>query len=1214
MALSQGIKKQIESTKKKTQKIALQNEEYATVNDITKRSVGTSYLSDLMSDNNKQNKIPKRTVMSSALSDSVSKTGQKVRSEVKSYYTDTAKAARYTTPETRESYRRAVNSIDNDTSLTAYDRDTKKRQAAELATQAGYENLKKTYLRKMTDETLPYKERLAAYDAFKAAERNELQFKIKSTDREIKRLGKEYLAQNEYISPLLGGGKKENTNGYTEIQTGNKYFDSLMNGEYFKNPYGQLKRSEMQYDYIYRQIKPLLDFDNELEQAYKNDPSEVEKLQKKLYTDKDFNKKIQDSYAAYLKFQPMFETLGSNLENASKNAQEQYLKDELGMLGTDLGQLNLYTNKIKQEMSPEDNGNYNLTKSRQVIEAISKGASLAKQGEGDPFDTLWQKVNMPDRNGLYGDRELSRALESITDEEKNIYYYTLGMYGREQADDYFNKLIGTRYSAELAKQAETVKKGTIPVLRFAERLLVRPAATMEGIGAAVKDIPNTITTFFENADKNWQSRLYQQNTDNKDALQPDTVSKYLLGGEGEYLPKLLDMSISNPEYSIKNVDEIMQKTEFEPKKRFYLNEYQKLLTEAMLDNKSEFGKILTNLAITVGDMGEDILIGKALTPAAGAASIEQLTDITSKLTRSVMGANVFSNSYVEVIDKGVSADRAFFGSLLKAVVSYKLEDNAISNILESKYSTNLLKQLFKSSLAEGGEEWAEDEIDNLVELFAYGSKSQWNEIYEANRAKGLSDKDATVQANLETFVYKPLESFGMGFAAGGIMSGFNAANGRLARGAEALDSGTYQYAIDALRNTNIAGEKVERLKSYILQYNEKLKNSRFNKVKAWYAGKSIDTLDRLKDTKKLIISQSAANDTELTPDKRELLARVAEKTDSDVVIAKLNNPLKGYKAGDDYIRGMWYSNGNTLFIDPSATEQDIERAISVHEMTHAAESSKHYAEYADYVKERLGQEEFNRRTAEIMKDDKLSQKDAEKEVIAYYTQKELFQNADEMKRFIEHNYSIANRVIDSLKDGYDKVKALFGKEASDNGLRYFERALGTRQPGVDTGTRNAIIKLPDGKQYVQADRQIMKSDNPDNWGNELEEYINDEIRHGRDVIIPTVEGDKIKITEDTAWKIGDLSEWDETTAPIKMNMGSHIDELLQVSKYDNNKDAGDRTGKRFQPDSFDYRIAFFRDFDEAYYKLNISIGVDKNGKRYNIELDNIREFKDDFDK
>ena len=150
----------------------------------------------------------------------------------------------------------------------------------------------------------------------------------------------------------------------------------------------------------------------------------------------------------------------------------------------------------------------------------------------------------------------------------------------------------------------------------------------------------------------------------------------------------------------------------------------------------------------------------------------------------------------------------------------------------------------------------------------------------------------------------------------------------------------------------------------------------------------------------------------------------------------------------------------------------------------------------------------------------------------------------------------------------------------------------------DGATKYEIKTLPDGKRYVQADRQVIYSDNPDDWGQEITDYINQKIRNGEDVGIPTDDGDILKITGDTAWKLSDRTDLSDTAYAVKRNMATHIDELAQISQFDKNKpDMNQKhTGKRFSPDSFDYRTAFFRDFDGSYYQLNLSVGVDKNGK------------------
>ena len=66
--------------------------------------------------------------------------------------------------------------------------------------------------------------------------------------------------------------------------------------------------------------------------------------------------------------------------------------------------------------------------------------------------------------------------------------------------------------------------------------------------------------------------------------------------------------------------------------------------------------------------------------------------------------------------------------------------------------------------------------------------------------------------------------------------------------------------------------------------------------------------------------------------------------------------------------------------------------------------------------------------------------------------------------------------------------------------------------------RGTIVVLPDGKKYVQADRQVIFGNDPDGWAGQIEGYINRKIRNGEDVILTTDSGDVLKITEDTAGK------------------------------------------------------------------------------------------------
>ena len=386
----------------------------------------------------------------------------------------------------------------------------------------------------------------------------------------------------------------------------------------------------------------------------------------------------------------------------------------LKSLGTPEGRMKNTVENIKNEMAAASDGEtYDLEKSRDIMMTVSRGVQMAKSLQnGDPFNQMRQLGNLPSK-GDVPNREYAKAFENITDDEKNIYYYMLAKYGEEQAEEYFSYLAQTKYREAMADYQKSVKDTSVPVLRYFERLLMRPAATVEGLGAAAANLGDVAKSFTDRGNE-WEMRK-------------GTIS-----------------DISG--------DERVKR--FTPKKRYYINEFQNLLTEAMTENKSGVGKALTNLAITVGDMGEDFAIGAAMGGTFGNAA-----GITAKATRAAMGTSVFSNSYIDAIGRDIEPDKAFFGSLLMGVIACVLEENPVSNILESKYSSNFLKQIFKTALSEGGEEFAEEELDNLLDKYYYADKSQWQEIYNQFKDAGYDESEARKQANLQAFVWQPLEAF-----------------------------------------------------------------------------------------------------------------------------------------------------------------------------------------------------------------------------------------------------------------------------------------------------------------------------------------------------------------------------------------------------------------------------------------------------------------------
>lgn len=160
--------------------------------------------------------------------------------------------------------------------------------------------------------------------------------------------------------------------------------------------------------------------------------------------------------------------------------------------------------------------------------------------------------------------------------------------------------------------------------------------------------------------------------------------------------------------------------------------------------------------------------------------------------------------------------------------------------------------------------------------------------------------------------------------------------------------------------------------------------------------------------------------------------------------------------------------------------------------------------------------------------------------------------------------------------------------------------------------RASIAVLPDGKKYVQADRQVIFGDDPDSWADQIEGYINRKIRNGEDVILTTDSGDVLKITEDTAGKAsfrnyvrdanGRLRPLTDAEYETKLNAEAHIDELVKISEKTSDRAKPDEIGRTgtpihgdFAKNGWYYRRAWFCDFDGTYYQVTISTPDGING-------------------
>lgn len=179
-----------------------------------------------------------------------------------------------------------------------------------------------------------------------------------------------------------------------------------------------------------------------------------------------------------------------------------------------------------------------------------------------------------------------------------------------------------------------------------------------------------------------------------------------------------------------------------------------------------------------------------------------------------------------------------------------------------------------------------------------------------------------------------------------------------------------------------------------------------------------------------------------------------------------------------------------------------------------------------------------------------------------------------------------------------------GRNISDAALYRMAQDAGGQKNSARAGGRASIEEAEKGR-YVQADRQVLRGDDPGRWGKQIETYINEKIRNQEDIIFPTEDGHLLALTGRSAYKLTDRHKsqiakegrvlLDDASYGIKLRAAAHIDELVQVGQFD--RYIEDQLGAHendIGEDGFNYYTAYFRDFNGEYYRITFSAGVNKN--------------------
>ena len=318
-----------------------------------------------------------------------------------------------------------------------------------------------------------------------------------------------------------------------------------------------------------------------------------------------------------------------------------------------------------------------------------------------------------------------------------------------------------------------------------------------------------------------------------------------------------------------------------------------------------------------------------------------------------------------------------------------------------------------------------------------------------------------------------------------------------------------------------------------------------------------------------------------------------------------------------------YADGTiTLALDGENPVMTTVTHEAVHRLREA--SPEAYSALADFVRGNLSEETTD---YALLKREVLNQSgdvDAMTEEMVADAFGRVLNDGKAIERLVQDDRSLAEKVRDVLADIVNAVKrvldhqnleltaeqkAEFRELESQMGEmeRLFSDALGKaeaqngqKNTAQEGGTAKFSIKeTENGQYYVKADRQVLEGDDPAKWGKQLENFINNEIRHNRDVVLPTTDGNLIRLTERSAYKLSDRnatnlknhqkSELTPAQFKAKESAAAHIDEIILVGEFKSNADdIGGYHQNDIGEDGFNTYDAYFEDHDGQYYLVQFT--------------------------
>lgn len=252
-----------------------------------------------------------------------------------------------------------------------------------------------------------------------------------------------------------------------------------------------------------------------------------------------------------------------------------------------------------------------------------------------------------------------------------------------------------------------------------------------------------------------------------------------------------------------------------------------------------------------------------------------------------------------------------------------------------------------------------------------------------------------------------------------------------------------------------------------------------------------------------------------------------------------------------------YTGGNQIVLDKNATQGDVIKRVLVHEITHAAETSKNYDALADAVLEAYYGDNVDQINADIAEKARQyaetagqeGEAIARAELVADRLGEMLSSNQEALNRLVAEKPDVATRIWRAIKEFIGKLTGIKNAEL-DKYIQLekkLEKALSTRRPGSE-GNKFLIEYTTDGLPVVVINEDILAGVKEKDWLKQTAEILKKRFANGVPAGNNIIRVNNQSRNEFTRSK---SSQWlrnnDKPVYKDKLRTAANADELIKAS-------------------------------------------------------------------